>query len=312
MLHQGARSQMPIRRTLLVLIAGWLVTGCDRAATPPGAATDVPRPAADLSVVIPPVLIPTTEPAAPGKPVADQSLTGDQYIALGVPAFDRTWMGGDMKTAAEAFVSLAAEHPEQLPRFDSSRSGAVFARITSAGNLSPLREQTVPLDARFPLGLSYMQSHGSILGTYLKAFLKDQCSENEMMELMGSNLRACHMILDLVDEFWPTLSKDDPSYPARVRGLDQMRSGLANVVLGSITSLTEDQNYSLAARLKLLKYCREEFPAIVTKLGHSSQVEVQQRLIKLADDPKLQPLQEPLRLLRDETVAALKTVPRQE
>lgn len=297
-----------ITTLLLVLVAGWLTTGCDRAATPSGTATDVSRGAAGQSVVIPSDLLPTSESAAPGKPVADQSLTGDQYIALGIPASDRTWMGEDMKTAAEVLVSLAAEHPEQLPRFESSRSGAVFARIISADNLKLFREQQLPLESRFPDGLAYMQSHGSILSTYLKVFLKHQCSENEMMELMGSNLRGFHMILDLVDEFWPTLSKDDPSYPARVRGMEQMRSGLGNVVNGSITTLTEDQTYSLAVRLKLLKTCREEFPAIVTRLGHSSQVEVQQRLVKLADDPKLQPLQEQLRLLRDETVAALKTV----
>ena len=311
MLHKVARNRMPIRCVLLVITAGLLVAGCERTATPPGTAADVPPRTADQSVVIPPDLFPASESAPAGKPVADKSLTSDQYIALGIPATDRTWMGEDMKAAADTLVSLAAQHPEQLPRFESPRSGAVFSRIISAENLGFFREQKLPLESRFPGGVAYLQSHSSILGTYLKAFLKHQCSENEMMELMGSNLRACHMMLDLVDEFWPTLSRDDPSYPVRVRGLEQMRSGLANVVVGSMTALTEEQTYSLAVRLKLLKYCREEFPTIVPKLGHSSQAEVQQKLIKLAGDPKLKPLREQFRLLRDETIAALKIVPRQ-
>lgn len=218
-------------------------------------------------------------------------------------------MADDMKNVADILHAMQAEQPNQLPRFESAKSGALFARIISPDNLIFFRHQSLPLESRFPLGIAFMQAQSSILKTYLSAFLKNQCSGHELIELMGSQLRICHMMLDLVDEFWPTLSPDDPTYPVRVKGLEKMKSGLAGVIMGSITTLTEDQSYSLDIRLKMLKYCRQEFPSVVPRLASGSLAEVQLRLAKLTEDPKLQPLHEQLQLLRDETTAAVNSAP---
>lgn len=307
MSHRTAVGRVPLHFAFPVLVSCLLTAGCDRAPAPPAADSAVKTaPAASQPDQDLQNLFPAPPPSVAGDVIPDHSLTGEKYIELGVPASDRTWMGDDMKHAAEALRTLEATHPDQLPRFESTRSGAVFARIVSTDNLKFFRHNSLPLDSRFPPAIAFMQSHNLIVVTYLDAFLKRGCPGDELIELMGSQLRICRMMFDLTDEFWPTISVDDPSYAVRRKGLETMKSGLANVIMGSITTVTEDQNYSLPLRLKMLEYCRQEFPGIVPKLAAGSQTEVQLRINKLVDDPKLKPLHDQLQLLRDETVAAVK------
>src|SRR5262249_20633242 len=110
--------------------------------------------------------------------------------------------------------------------------------------------------------------------------------------------------VELVDEFVATLSPQDPKYQVRMAGLEKVRRGLAELVGGAITSLTEEQNYSVAARLRLLGYCRETFPSIVPRLSAASQIEVLGRLNALAAEARMRGLQPQLTLLRDEVRTA--------
>jgi hypothetical protein len=128
--------------------------------------------------------------------------------------------------------------------------------------------------------------------------------------MIGAVLRNCVVVVDVVDELVAKLPKDDPDYQERMAGLDQMRGGLAEVLDGAISGLTEEQ-YSIGARLKLLGYCRETFPSIAPRLTAPSQAEVRQRLDALAAGPQPRELQPQLVLLRDAVHAATQTDSRQ-
>jgi hypothetical protein len=246
----------------------------------------------------------STASAAAVKQVPDQSLSGEGYLALGVPAYDRDWTSAQMSAAVSKLQALASTSPEKLPRFQSPKSGALFARIVSREPLHFYRDKSHPLDARMQEALGCLQATNSLLKAYLPAFNLGRVSGDDLIELFGALLRSTQANLELVDEFVPTVSKQDPKYPARMAGLDRMRRGLASIVGGAITSLTERQSYVVETRVKLLGFCRETFPAIVPKLTAPSQAEIVERLSALAADPQMRDLPD-LSLLRDEVKAAL-------
>src|SRR5262245_66468073 len=88
----------------------------------------------------------------PGRPPisADPSLTPEEYLKAGVPAWEKPWSAEDMAAAARALSAVAEKDPRSLPRYQSERSGPLFARITAADNLDRFKDPSLPLDQRFP------------------------------------------------------------------------------------------------------------------------------------------------------------------
>lgn len=279
--------------TLILLTPLPIGVGCD---TRPAA---TPTPATE----------PPPAPPAPGRttsPVpADESLTPEEYIRLGLPAHDRVWLGHDMVQAEKVLASLAAGGERRLPRYRSDRSGAVFARMTAPENLDGLRNRGTTIDARFPLSISYFQATNQVLKLYLGAFLKGEVRDSEMVELVGSQLRATVVALDLVDEFIPTLDKDDPTYPNRMRGLEGVRGALGGVVAGSLQTLTEREAYRVSERARLVGYMEETLPRLVPRLLPGSRAETLKRLEAMQTDPALADLQPGLGRVRERVLSAL-------
>ncbi len=236
----------------------------------------------------------------------DQSLAANEYISLGIPSYDREWTGQDLAVAAAKLEVLAAQSPEKLPRYHSNRSGVVFARIISRDNFKLSQSHSLPFATRFTDSLSSLQSISAITKTYLSAQGAGKVGSDELIELLGASLSSAQVEVGLVDELLPTLSKDDPKYSVRMAGLQQMKNGLAQMVAGTNTTLTETRVYNVAARKRLVGYCRDTFPSIVPKLSAPSQQEVLQRLDQLVADNSLSDLQPGLTSLRDEVRAATK------
>lgn len=236
---------------------------------------------------------------APADPKAprDESLTSEEYIRLGLAAPDREWSGNDIVEAEKIFASLAHKGYQQLPRYQSERSGEIFARLTSPQNLNLFRNRSLPLDARLPQSLSYLQASNQILKLYLSAFLKKEVRDSELVELIGAQFRATVVVFELVEEFLPTLKKDDPKYQVRMQGLEQMKRGLASVVAGGLQTITERKSYRGSELARLVGYMQETFPLIVSRLPLDARTETLIRLEKLQADSAMKDLQPGLREL---------------
>jgi len=148
----------------------------------------------------------STTAMPPAHDIADESLPADEYIQLGIPSYDRTWTGQDMTKAAGVLKALADRAPQQLPRFGSKKSDAMFARIVSRENLTFFRSRSFPLAARFPPAIEYIESFNGILKSYLFAKAAGKIADDELVELMGAELHVIWVELDLVDEFLPTIA----------------------------------------------------------------------------------------------------------
>lgn len=235
-------------------------------------------------------------PADPNAP-RDESLTSEEYIRLGLAAPDREWSGNDIVEAEKVFASLAQKGYRQLPRYQSKRSGEIFARLTSPQNLDLFRNRSLPLDARLPQSLSYLQASNQIFKLYLSAFLKKEVRDSELVELLGTQFRATAVVLELVDEFLPTIKKDDPKYEVRMQGLEQMKRGLAGVVAGGLQTITERESYRGSELARLVGFMQETFPLIVSRLPLNVGAETLSRLEKLQAEPAMKDLQPGLREL---------------
>jgi hypothetical protein len=163
----------------------------------------------------------------PADPQAsnDESFTSEEYLHLGLPAQDREWSGDDMVKAEKILASVAQKGYRQLPRYKSERSGEVFARLTSPQNLDLFKNRTLPFEVRFSQATNYFQASNQIFKLYLAGFLKGDVRDSELVEFMGAQFRSSLVMLELVDEFLPTIRKDDSKYQVRMQGLDQMRRG---------------------------------------------------------------------------------------
>jgi hypothetical protein len=248
----------------------------------------------------PPATAPSRPPASTA-PASDRSLPADEYITLGMPSYDREWVGQDMAVAAAKLQAMAKKSPEKLPRFGSNRSGPVFAE-----NFNFFRSRSLPLGTRFPQFLDYTDALNAIVKLYASARTTNKEWAAELVELSGAMLRALQLELELVDELIPTLAKDDPTYSVRMAGLEKMRGGLALVISGSLTTLTETQVFDADLRAKLVDYCRETFPQILPRLTAASEQEMLRRLDELVDNPSVREFRDQVILLRDESHAATK------
>jgi hypothetical protein len=210
-----------------------------------------------------------------------------------------------MVKAEKILFSVAQKGYGQLPRYKSERSGEVFARLTSSQNLDLFRNRTLPLESRFPQLLDYIQASNQVLKLYLAGFLKKGVRDSELVELMGAQLRSSAVMLELVDELLPTIKKDDPTYEVRMKGLDQMRRGLASVVSGNLQTLTERDSYRGSELVRLVGYMQVTFPLIVPRIPPGARTESLLKLEKMQDDPALKDLQPGLGELLSKVKAAL-------
>lgn len=265
-------------------------TGCRKeSASPPvvenGPAPAAVAPAANAPAAAAPV---ATTPSPATQVPEDRSLPLNEYLQAGMPAPDRAWSGEDMKRAAELLTAMEQEKSGRLPRYESPNSGALLRRLAAEDNLGMYRNLSIPLEQRMPDALTYINSANRILKLYLEAYNRGEATGSELVELIGGHLRTSEQMVRLTDELLPTLDPKDPTYPTRIGGFNKMKAGLANVVAGALTSLTEAAAYRPGDLKRLAGYMEVTLPHIVPALTDSGRTETLVRLRSFIDDPKMQ------------------------
>jgi hypothetical protein len=236
----------------------------------------------------------------PAAPLPDRSLAAEDYIRLGLPAFDRPWSGPDMATAAQVLTDLVANDVSQLPRYESPRSGKVFARLIAAEeNLGVSRNKTLPLESRGANAGRYMLCANQVSKLYLGAFQRGKIGGRESIECVGAQLRTVMNMYAFMDEFLPTLDKSDPTYKTRLAGVDQMKQGLATTFAGCLQTLTERPLYQTVDLLRLLECMQETWPKLFHRLSAPARQEILVRLERTLSDPGMEELHSGVRRLQE-------------
>jgi len=81
---------------------------------------------------------------------------------------------------------------------------------------------------------------------YHAAFQRKAVDGGDLVGLFRMLLRTAVVMVYEINEFIPTLKKDDPTYRARMAALDKMRRELAGLTVGSLQMLTERGSYHRA------------------------------------------------------------------
>ena len=205
---------------------------------------------------------------------ADGSLTLAEYAGLGAPPPDGEWTSADMAAMQAVLATVTRKGPGRLPRFQSQRSGALFARMTSAGNLASMMNPSVPRETRYQQAMQYTLATEGILKLYVEAFFKRETGDSEVLEMQAATLGVGLLLLRLIDEIEPELKKGGPMSATRLQGVSHVRQGNLRMVRGAITSLTEARAYRTSERIRFIGRLQETVPAIVSKLEPGQRAEV--------------------------------------
>jgi hypothetical protein len=227
--------------------------------------------------------------ASESKKDPDNSYTLEEYRKIGFPDCDSPWKPEDFLQAKAALERLAKTDPEKLPRFESSRSGKLFARMAMKEDSYPFQDESLSLETRMPDSLLMMDSLKGIAYVYAVGSQHGKYS-NEVIELSGSELKIMTIVIKMVNEFIPRLDKNDPTYPVRMNGVQKMKNGLMIMAEGSIQMLSEREAYRKSELQRLLKYMQETFPAILSAISPEAFEQTLDKLTILANDPKMNDL----------------------
>jgi hypothetical protein len=204
---------------------------------------------------------------------ADRSLTTAEYIARGMPDPARTWSGQEYAEAAKVLTSLATTDAGLLPRYQSPKSGEVFARLTDKANLTLLRDRKRSFEERFKAVDGMIGGLSAIMKAYPRGYAAGIVDEN--YELLGFELRSFVATTDLIHEFYPTIPPEDPKRAVRIGGVARIRRATAiGIYAASWTFKEPIARPSAAQKLRVVGFLKETVP----RLMHELPVEWQKKL----------------------------------
>jgi hypothetical protein len=224
----------------------------------------------------------------------DNSLTAPAYIQKGLPAYDRTWSAEDYNQAATVLKTIAATDVTQLPRYGSPKSGSVFARIVSLDNLLLSRGNLLDPQRRLEGASSIMVTISEITMMYLSATSTERVFDSELIELLRFALENGRDIVHLVLEITAAVKASDPLYETLMKGRQETGKGVAQMVNGSLETLTEKKAYRTSELVRLAGTIEKTLPKLFLILPPGAQQELPIRLKRMIEQESESELKEQL------------------
>lgn len=220
----------------------------------------------------------------------DNSLESGAYIAEGLPPYDRVWAGEDYAEAAAALKKIAEAKLTHLPRVNSPRSGAVFARMVSPDNLALATPPSLDQEQHLLSLAALLQGAADVYGVYFTASQTGVVFDSELVDLGRYLLEGVSVIVPIVEEIMAATPPGDPSREALLESREKMRQGFAATLRGALTTLTETSSYRTAELVRLSVTLESTLPTIYSFLPADVQRELPDRLSSMVaaeSDPAL-------------------------
>jgi hypothetical protein len=189
-----------------------LLTGC--------VAVKAPAPTAE-SVTLPPVPVSSDE----SWPVAD-------YVRMGMPDPGRRWTAADYRDCRDVLYKLDRTHRAALPRMESSKSGAVFARLIGSTNV--LAERELPTKERLEFFIDVLNRFPAFREIY-RFDVREPALHREGIELDHAWLRMLGAAVE-----WN--GKPLPASPGEAQPVTFRLAELRTTYLDSFLRLPADRN----------------------------------------------------------------------
>ncbi len=233
------------------------------------------------------------------KAPEDRSLSVEEYAQLGLPGVDHTWTTDERTKAVQVLTDLAKKNPAQLPRYNSNRSGAVFARLLAREVVEQLRDARLPPPTRSAMAISYFDFLEGIHKAYLAAFQDRLIGGSEKVEFV---IHFSHLWAYEVETFqllMREVSTDHPKFGELKVGMTQLKLRLATDLHPAYEGIADTKMVAVEDRSRLVDAGQKTLPVIVSYLMPENQKEVLRKLDDMNGDPKLSDLQPALGKLRD-------------
>jgi hypothetical protein len=194
------------------------------------------------------------------------------------PAADRAWSSADYRDLAELIKSGVP-----LPALADPAARQVFERIVSLQNLKLARNKSLPLASRIEEALALLDRTKSLLVAYITKAQSGSPYERELAMLQVYLMAEASLLLDLVDEFLPTIQHDE-KYDTRMAGLAKMRQGIRTIMTGAVESAGETSYYSKASTLDLVRGIETYLPSFRPILTDQDRQDYARRLARQRGD----------------------------
>lgn len=242
----------------------------------------------------------------------DLSLTEVKYIELGMPSAGHAWSGSEVSRAAKVLSEVAKRDASQLPRFGSTKSGKVFARITSDENLQSLGDKSLPVTVRLGYALQHLYSTTAISKLYAAAAAEKKTGSDEATEILGQTLRIADALKDLSDEIAPKVEKKDGMAAIAAKSLKEAKSALGPIVQTAITQTLASKTMKPETRERVLKHLDQSLPGLIKVLPPPVRTELLTQLKALSDKPEYAKHQKFLDPLLEKITKAIEDAPSNE
>jgi hypothetical protein len=214
----------------------------------------------------------------PVREKKDPSLTSAQSIKIGAPSIEKEWTAEDYKSFNNHLDSLPSI---AYPKITSSKSKALFKKLVSSINQPLLEDKKNPFNERILYCLKLQKNTTEILKKYGTALQNGNKYSNEVCYLMGLTIVNANQLIELADEFIPSLDSNSHDYIVRMKGVEQMKTGLATQFEGALVCITETNIYIDADRTILTEYLVEYGLSLISFLKPSSKEALKLKLQKV-------------------------------
>lgn len=195
----------------------------------------------------------------------DLSLSVEQYGEKGLPPPDRPWTGKDYPEAAEVLQAVKSSDPRQLPRWNSTVSGAVFSRMVAPENLGSLEDPATPVAKRMNLMNDYLVGVKQLTSLYVTVEGSTEF-DVEVVELTGLTFRLIDVSRKVMVDFVATVDPIDPTFEVRRQSVKRIDEGAGQIYGGATHILLEREFYRVTARKRMAEHLHQHLPALFSHL----------------------------------------------
>lgn len=170
---------------------------------------------------------------------ADNSLTIDAYIELGMPDPNEKWDMADYTQARNVLARIKWERPLQLPAKGSKKSGLLFEHMLSLEYLSFLKDSTITRSEKVQRISEFGAVYEYWIDIYTIPTLKQNHYDREIIDIRIFNLKLAESALNLAQEI---KNSDDPADIALQYGYPSIK----RAYLECLNNYLQPQSYASA------------------------------------------------------------------
>ena len=220
----------------------------------------------------------------------DESLNVEAYRKAGFPSLRRIWSPGEYFIAAEAIAALAQKTTETLPRFRSSRSGALFEQMISRDNLLPLDNKKIPIQIRAYAMYQMVMSFQRMLIDYQDALQKGIPVSSEIVELIGFELELLEMGAGWKNVLQPSDDAPGNQYKGKEQNMPPSLGGVTStsemIMRMALVKIGASGKLNVSSKLRLIDYMKESFPVLLSAMPKGSALDYQKILKSMIRNEK--------------------------